>query len=642
MRPVHVVVTLTVLALVAPAFALGPVAASTSAFVYTTYSGPAPANGAGEPSIGVNPHTGKVFFQDFATTWRVDFDDSALPAVAAWDDVTPPNSIYNVDPILFTDQSTGRTWAGGLAGQCSVLAFTDDDGASWTPTGNACASPAFDHQSIGSGAWSADPTSVLKQYSRAFYYCAQAIIIECATSYDGGLTFAPPVPFVLAACNGLHGSLDVASNGVAILPIRTCGSAGSGLAFTATNGRIWSTKVFPGGRQSDGFDPDVATTPSNWVYAAYAAANGSPHVLLYKNVTKPPVSAQPLGPWDIGAAVGIKTTAFIETVAGDDDRAAVAFMGTTTPGNAFAEGFPGEWHIYVATTLDQGATWDVVKVTDDPVQRGWICAQGVECSGGRNLLDFFDAQIDEEGRVLVGFADGCVGPCALPGGTSLQSMSDHGTIARQTCGSSLYAAMGNVEGARPCDLAPPVPPVPLTGTYYASSALPIGNAGANPGLQIGGQPDADSRVLTPEAPTSPTSSVSSSFPLIGSTVTGNALITQWAMAAPASGWVLQDATVTVRLFVASEGINAKFNVSLYDAGIGLAASTPTPSSFASRPMSIGTASPAPVEVIVTFTGIDATLTRGFAVVVENLGGVNTVDTQVYYGSTTHPTSVKIE
>ena len=31
---------------------------------------------------------------------------------------------------------------------------SDDDGESWTPAGNMCSGPQFDHQSIGSGPWS--------------------------------------------------------------------------------------------------------------------------------------------------------------------------------------------------------------------------------------------------------------------------------------------------------------------------------------------------------------------------------------------------------------------------------------------------------------------------------------------------------
>jgi hypothetical protein len=71
------------------------------------------------------------------------------------------------------------------------------------------------------------------------------------------------------------------------------------------------------------------------------------------------------------------------------------------------------------------------------VQRGTICTAGTSCASTRNLLDFIDARADARGRILVGYADGCVGSClsAPPNsGTAL------GTIARQQSGTGVYAA----------------------------------------------------------------------------------------------------------------------------------------------------------------------------------------------------------
>ena len=43
-------------------------------------------------------------------------------------------------PILFTDHTTGRTFVSQLSADCSLMAFTDNDGASWfqNPVGEAC------------------------------------------------------------------------------------------------------------------------------------------------------------------------------------------------------------------------------------------------------------------------------------------------------------------------------------------------------------------------------------------------------------------------------------------------------------------------------------------------------------------------
>jgi hypothetical protein len=96
------------------------------------------------------------------------------------------------------------------------------------------------------------------------------------------------------------------------------------------------------------------------------------------------------------------------------------------------------WHLYVAHTYDGGATWVTVDATpNDPVQRGDICDQGTTCSAARNLDDFIDVTVDTQGRVLVGYADGCVGGCANAGPNSGTAQA---TIARETSGKGLYAS----------------------------------------------------------------------------------------------------------------------------------------------------------------------------------------------------------
>ena len=101
--------------------------------------------------------------------------------------------------------------------------------------------------------------------------------------------------------------------------------------------------------------------------------------------------------------------AFPAIVAGDGGvttgRAAFAYYGTTTDGTDTDPSFPGVWYLYISSTFDGGQTWTTVNATPgDPIQRGGICGDG-DC---RNMLDFFDAGIDKEGRVLVGWDDGCV------------------------------------------------------------------------------------------------------------------------------------------------------------------------------------------------------------------------------------------
>ncbi len=147
----------------------------------------------------------------------------------------------------------------------------------------------------------------------------------------------------------------------------------------------------------------------------------------------------------MGAQLGIQNVAFPAAVAGDAQRAAIAFLGTKTGGNSQeTDVFKGVWQLYVASTYDGGKTWKTSNATGtDPVQRGSICTGGTTCGSDRNLLNFIDATIDSQGRVLVGFADGCTAACVTttaPNAATAGYRDALATIARQSTGLRMYAA----------------------------------------------------------------------------------------------------------------------------------------------------------------------------------------------------------
>ncbi len=438
---------LSVLALVAVGVPLidRPAEAATGTPTYTTYTAPASlpsSNDAGEPSIGVNDKTGAVMYQAYASTYRF------TPSNATWANVTPSTSKLNIDPILATDHVTGRTWAGGLAGECSTLNVSDNDGGSWTPAANTCTG-TIDHETIGSGAWKGgQPLGAT--YPRAVYYCAQLSADACATSSDGGVTYRNPTP-VTGVCNSLHGHVKVAPNGTAYLPNANCGGKIGG-GTTTNNGLTWSSYTIPGSStQVDGFDPSVGVASDSTTYEAWAGSSTKGDYKPYASVL--PVGGAWSAPKDISNGA-VPTSTFQAAVAGDGNRAAVAYLGSTTSGDPFVSTWHGVWDLYVSSTSDAGATWSTVKVTTDPVQRGYMCAGGTSCSQGRNLLDFMDANVTPAGNVVVGYADGCIGVCAAPGGTEAQSSSAYATISMQTGGQSLLSAY---DGAAPVAGLAPAP-----------------------------------------------------------------------------------------------------------------------------------------------------------------------------------------
>ena len=90
-------------------------------------------------------------------------------------------SFFNIDPILATDRVTGRTFAGGLAGECSrpepTATTTVAAGPRWATPAPACSTTRASAQVRGRARrrWAAT-------YNRAVYYCAQNGNDACATS----------------------------------------------------------------------------------------------------------------------------------------------------------------------------------------------------------------------------------------------------------------------------------------------------------------------------------------------------------------------------------------------------------------------------------------------------------------------------
>ena len=68
-------------------------------------------------------------------------------------------SLTSFDPILYTDQSLGRTYVSQLLPTTfSLMAYTDDDGATWHPSQGAGIASGVDHQTVGGGPPARGPT----------------------------------------------------------------------------------------------------------------------------------------------------------------------------------------------------------------------------------------------------------------------------------------------------------------------------------------------------------------------------------------------------------------------------------------------------------------------------------------------------
>ncbi len=412
-------------------------------------------NSQDEPNIGVNWQSEQVILQALLQTLKVDFDDDVCPQTpsSSWLDISPPTAVTSFDPILFTDHETHRTFVSHLLLNpfASATSFTDNDGVSWTPSQGAGPGSGIDHQTLGGGPFAQPAPPTTTGYPNAVYYCAQDIAFaNCALSLDGGITFGPAIPmYHLEQCAGLHGHVKVAPDGTVYVPNAECfGTVNpneNAVAVSEDNGLTWEVRTVPGTVGSGGSDPSVAIDSAGTLYLGFVDGDRIPAVA---------VSTDRGRTWqrvyEVGSMVGIQNAVFPAMVAGDPGRAAMAFYGTTASGNANLFDSEGAWHLYVAHTYDDGQSWITVQATpDDPLQRG-----GIHLGGGsqihRNLLDFFDADHDPQGRVVVGYADGCIDACVeAPADARGNSYTAYGKIARQSGGRRLIAAHDPAEPTLP-------------------------------------------------------------------------------------------------------------------------------------------------------------------------------------------------
>lgn len=397
-----------------------------------------------EPTIGANWKTGNIMYQSGLETLRVSFDDTTSPAKATWTSVGATlTSQETLDPILYTDLQTGRTFVSQLYAACSLLAFTDDDGATWHQNPIGCGlAAAVDHQTVGGGPWAPGMQSVdpVYNYKNSVFYCAQGIAAAaCGSSINGGITWNAAVPmYTLLDCGGLHGHIKTGPDGTQYVPNANCGNNEQGVAYSNDNGLSWHVSTVPGSNGPSGSDPAVFAGRDGTVYFAYSDANGK----VYTSVSRDRGKTWS-APYDVSTPVGVNNTVFPAVIAGDDNRAAVAFLGTQAEGDYQSIGFTGNWYLYVAMTHNGGETWTTYNATpNDPVQRGciWMGGGSNPC---RNLLDFMGITVDKVGRVLVGYADGCIDD---PIQTSNRCVSDGSgkrtrlaAIARQSAGLGLFA-----------------------------------------------------------------------------------------------------------------------------------------------------------------------------------------------------------
>ncbi|HST30817.1 MAG TPA: PKD domain-containing protein [Chthoniobacterales bacterium] len=470
------------------------------------------SNGGLEPSIGVdwNPNVaslqhiapgnasvgptllntgGLVMFTETFDQFQVGFDDCSSPATNTWTNTAfIAQQATTLDAIGFTDhytsaalgtsypppQTPGRTFLGELTAGDSNMSYTDDDGANHTQTTGGGVPQGPDHETVGGGPYnpnSVPPPPPHPTYANAIYYCTQNIApeAECSRSDDGGLSFGPGVPIyqnVQGCIGSIHGHAKVARDGTVYVPNYSCAlpSGTQGVAMSTDNGITWTQNNVPGsGSPKPGLvDPSVGIglndvgkpagnlNGTNTIYFGYIDIDGSPKI-----ASSGDRGAHWSATQNVGAAFNIANSTFPIVVAGDDNRAAFGFLGTTTPGDSSTDAnFSGVWHFYVATTYDGGNSWTTVDTTpNSAVQVGAICNAGTTgCTNAgtnRNLLDFNGFDVDSQGRGVASITTGCLN-CSNSSPIS-NSISSQATVVRQSGGRRLFSHFDPVEPSAPAN-----------------------------------------------------------------------------------------------------------------------------------------------------------------------------------------------
>jgi len=398
---------------------------------------------------------------DNGTTWRL-----LAPSAAG-----APTHPTTLDPTFYLDPATGRLFADDLEPNCSLLSWSDDEGATWTSSLVGCG--MMDHQTLFAGKPVSSPTV---GYPNVLYYCAYdaggltlaGSSAGCQKSLDGGLTWiftgAPAFPpatgqgnYGLPVCNAGLGHGTVGPDGTIYLPSGQC--TNPLLAISHDEGLTWtrvavSTLTLPGGGEHDGdaiwgHETGVGVDSAGNVYYLWTSHDRIPLLAISKDS-----GATWSQPVRVGIP-GLRQAVFPELIAWGPGRIAIAYMGSTnaplgpynettcfgnlgpciqdiedTPGSLGVPGVPAHqtlpayrnatWNGYLAMSvdaLDPHPTFMTASVNDpkDPLVRG-------ECGVSRcqEASDFVDVRIGPDGTPWASFTDGCEDTCATG-----QTMTDN-------------------------------------------------------------------------------------------------------------------------------------------------------------------------------------------------------------------------
>ncbi len=182
----------------------------------------------------------------------------------------------------------------------------------------------------------------------------------------------------------------------------------------AANGPVTQLDVTPSiaaTTTGDSFDSFtvVATDAASNVYVVWSESFADRDVTETRLAISHDQGATWEGPYTVNQSPA--TTVFPWIVAGDDGRIGIAYYGTSSTGDSPEKvGDGAEWSVWYAQSIDAGTpgqapTFSEVQATGT-MHRGFVCTSGTGCAPGtRNLLDYFQLDIDGQGYANIAYTD---------------------------------------------------------------------------------------------------------------------------------------------------------------------------------------------------------------------------------------------
>lgn len=317
----------------------------------------------------------------------------------------------SMDPYIWVDHTPDfdRIFNIDLYVGCSILSFSDNDGASWITNPFACGEPVNDHQTLFGGVPVSSPTV---GYPHVLYYCFNhPAITKCSKSLDGGVTFVPTTQVTAPDCGGLNGHGVVDSKGVIYLPLASCGRPM--LAISKDEGNTWNVIRTSELDADSGGDPSVAVdSKGNLYYLFVDAEDRMPFLTTSTNGGKSwtkPVNVAPKS---------VKATNLATLTVGKPGSLAIAYYGTTMAD----DGPDRRWGGYISSAINvltKKPTFFTATVNgpSDALKMG-------NCGPGRcgRVLDFIDVEIAPDGQPWAVYVDACAATCEK---TEKESIADN-------------------------------------------------------------------------------------------------------------------------------------------------------------------------------------------------------------------------